>query len=123
MMTVTLPKEIERQLNDAARQENIPPAMLLNRWLQTGALAEQNPDKLSGDISEFLATGKYHSVSLQDAPLSPGMTAEKENESVRMMMKMLVYALKQRAPDHSCVTRAMSLMKSLGMYSVKDILR
>lgn len=123
MITMTLKKDFAAIVTDKAKSEGIPETMLVERWAKLGRLAEEYPDMLSGDLITFLNTGKYPSVSSEDAPLAHGKDAEYEAENVRMMMKMLVYALNRHSPNHSCVGKAMSLMKRLGMHKLTDVLR
>lgn len=121
MLTIRLNSDLEIKALEAENHAELPAALIVERWAEIGRLAESHPDMLAGDLITYLETGSYPSVLIEDAPAR--MTPDKESESVRMMMRMLVYALKQHAPGHSCVTRAMKLMKSMGMYSVRDILR
>ena len=123
MKTVTFDKEFTSAIVESAREEGIPETTLICRWVKLGKLAEEHPDMLAGDLITYLRTGEYPSTSIEDAPLSEGQALEYEAENVRMMMKMLVYALKQRAPGHSCIEKAMGLMKRLGMHKITDVLR
>lgn len=123
MFTMTLRKDFATAVSDKARDEGISEAELVERWATLGKLSEEHPDMLAGDLVEYINTGMYPSVSAVDAPLPQGADAEYEAENVRMMMKMLVYALNRREPNHSCVVKAKSLMKRLGMSKITDILR
>lgn len=106
-----------------AKNEGIPATALVERWAKLGQLAEEHPDMLAGDLIAYLVEGEYPSIHPDDAPLPEGEAAEYEATNVRMMMKMLVYALNRRAPNHSSVLKAKSLMKRLGMHKLTDVLR
>ncbi|MBQ0600895.1 hypothetical protein J7S78_13940 [Klebsiella oxytoca] len=123
MITMTLKKDFATLVTDKAKSEGIPETMLVERWAKLGKLAEEHPDMLSGDLIAYLNKGEYPSVRVEDVPLPEGKDAEYEAENVRMMMKMLVYALNRHSPNHSCVGKAMSLMKRLGMHKLTDVLR
>ncbi|EIY9028028.1 TPA: hypothetical protein UL576_004091 [Klebsiella pneumoniae] len=123
MITGILKEDIATTVAEKAKSEGIPETSLVERWVKLGKLAEEHPDMLSGDLIAYLNNGEYPSTSAEDAPLSQGKDAEYEAENVRMMMKMLVYALNRHSPNHSCVGKATSLMKRLGMYKLTDILR
>ncbi|WP_435322417.1 hypothetical protein [Klebsiella sp. HN106] len=123
MITMTLKKDFATTVTDKARSEGIPETILVERWAKLGKLAEEHPDMLSGDLIAYLNNGEYPSVSVEDVPRPEGKDAEYEAENVRMMMKMLVYALNRHSPNHSCVGKAMTLMKRLGMHKLTDVLR
>lgn len=123
MITMTLKKDLATAVADKAQMEGIPETMLVDRWAKLGKLAEEHPDMLAGDLIAYLNTGEYPSITAEDAPLPQGEKAKYESENVRMMMKMLVYALNRHSPNHSCVNKAMSLMKRLGMHKLTDVLR
>ncbi|EGT5675404.1 hypothetical protein AGJ34_20780 [Cronobacter dublinensis subsp. dublinensis] len=122
MITITLNANIEEALKVQARKEESPETQIYNRWAKLGKLAEEHPDMLAGDLIAYLKAGEYPSTSLADAPSQPGCR-ESDNASLRMMMKVLVYTLHQRCPDHKNIVKAMDLMKRLGMYKMSDILR
>ncbi len=120
---MTLKKEFSAIITEQAQSEGITEAMLIERWVMLGKLAEENPDMLAGDLSSYLSTGTYPSTAVEDAPLPAGGEIEYESQNVRMMMKVLIYKLNRLAPNNDKSVQAMGLMKRLGMYSITDVLR
>ncbi|EOC0011610.1 hypothetical protein ACI0X9_003295 [Cronobacter turicensis] len=122
MITVTLQKQMEEAVSHKSKTEKCSGTEIYNRWAMLGKLAEEHPHMMTGDLVAYLKEGEYPSTLLTDAPAQPGCS-ESENASVRMMMKVLIYALKQRCPEHHSIGRAMDLMKRLGMSHMTDVLR